>query len=451
MGNSQAGSRLGNFVALRGAIEESGLFDPRWYRRQSAEARLWPSALIHYLVRGWRQGLDPSPLFDTSFYVRRYRDVAGSDANPLMHYVLHGRQEGRLATQSGVIYRHSLHPELAPLPIFAVPGTPGSRLSVVVDDNTPRLLGLGYVPLMALACHTAVAAGWSLRIIIRSATITTSDISDALNAGMPEGRPLLEIARREPGHTDDVDTVESEPWWATSLSAFESLRTLVPSSHLHWVMTANEPARFPAGELRVRATSALANPATRIIALADTVDSHGVAGYIHQVGQLPDVLPPATHQSTTSAGIGVVVDVSSPESLVARGIQVIDEALAQGEVNPTETTVCVIGLNEAPLTLMGSVVATQIPAVSPQQWADALGSVQKVVIVRAGTESPDLALLCANRGLAVADITPEPTSGSDGLDDAVSRLAEATPGKPGKSVTWPVVTAGIIAAMEATA
>ena len=448
MDNSQAGSKLGNFLSLRQAISDSGLFDSRWYRQQSAEAALWPSALLHYLLRGWKQGLNPSPLFDGQFYLARYRDVRGSDANPLMHYVLHGREEGRLATQSGAIYRESLHPELAPLPIFAVPGAAGSRLTLVIDDHTPQLLGLGFTPLIALAAHTAEAAGWNLRVLVRSTSITSSEISEAVNAGMPAQRPLLEIARREPGHTDDVETLEGEYWWASSISSFESLRTLVPSSHLRWVLTANESVRLPAGELRRRTEAALADASTHTIVLGGCVDSAGLAGPSLGIDSLPRLWADAP-SATDGDRLGVVVDPGSAESLVARSVQVVDEGLALGVI-AQDTEVVFIGLDEAPITLMGSAVASQHRIGSVSQWRDAISGVGRALIVRAGTEGPLLAAEVAGLGVKVVDVTPQSSPSVNDLSAVTAELKKGGNGSS-KKASWSSVAKAVLTSMGASA
>ena len=51
--------------------------------------------LVHYLARGWVEGREPSPRFDTQAYLRANPDVAAAGLNPFTHYVLHGHVEGR--------------------------------------------------------------------------------------------------------------------------------------------------------------------------------------------------------------------------------------------------------------------------------------------------------------------------------------------------------------------
>ncbi|UAX95096.1 glycoside hydrolase family 99-like domain-containing protein [Ensifer adhaerens] len=48
--------------------------------------------------------MNPSELFDTEFYLRTYEDVATSGICPLIHYVTHGKVEGRFATPAEELF-----------------------------------------------------------------------------------------------------------------------------------------------------------------------------------------------------------------------------------------------------------------------------------------------------------------------------------------------------------
>jgi len=77
-------------------VRGSGLFDADHYRKLAGSAcatDLDPA--IHYVLKGELLGLAPSPDFDPVYYAERYPDVASSGAGLLLHYVLHGRREGR--------------------------------------------------------------------------------------------------------------------------------------------------------------------------------------------------------------------------------------------------------------------------------------------------------------------------------------------------------------------
>jgi lipopolysaccharide biosynthesis protein len=85
------------------AIRSSSYFESGWYVNSSQD--LFPAVremdrdnlILHYCIVGWHAGLAPSPIFNTSFYLDQYPDVAGARINPLWHYIVQGKCEGRLA------------------------------------------------------------------------------------------------------------------------------------------------------------------------------------------------------------------------------------------------------------------------------------------------------------------------------------------------------------------
>jgi glycosyltransferase involved in cell wall biosynthesis len=70
------------------------LFDRQAYE-QSCPTAIEGDPLSHFIEIGADQGLDPSYEFDTSFYLQEHPDVDDTGMNPLAHYVLFGRKEGR--------------------------------------------------------------------------------------------------------------------------------------------------------------------------------------------------------------------------------------------------------------------------------------------------------------------------------------------------------------------
>jgi FkbM family methyltransferase len=89
-----AGEPADAVAAAGRTLLASGLFDEAFYRRQCPELAASETPPVeHYLTTGAVRGLDPHPLFDTSFYVERNPDVAG--VNPLLHYVALGAGQGR--------------------------------------------------------------------------------------------------------------------------------------------------------------------------------------------------------------------------------------------------------------------------------------------------------------------------------------------------------------------
>lgn len=75
-------------------INDSSLFDEKWYRSLVPNLPSEISAIIHYLLNG-RSGISPSRSFDAVWYLQHNPDVAAAGVNPLVHYLRDGRAEGR--------------------------------------------------------------------------------------------------------------------------------------------------------------------------------------------------------------------------------------------------------------------------------------------------------------------------------------------------------------------
>lgn len=77
-------------------IAESTLFDENFYRNKyTLPEQKYPDAVIHYIVEGAKNWFDPSSSFSTEYYSRRHPDVSKSAVNPLAHYLISGKAEGR--------------------------------------------------------------------------------------------------------------------------------------------------------------------------------------------------------------------------------------------------------------------------------------------------------------------------------------------------------------------
>ncbi|MGD9542362.1 class I SAM-dependent methyltransferase [Methylocystis sp.] len=74
------------------AVRSSVLFDPVFYAERLSFSG---DAAMHYLLHGAKEGHDPGPFFSTDGYLRQNPDVAQKGMNPLAHYELFGRKEGR--------------------------------------------------------------------------------------------------------------------------------------------------------------------------------------------------------------------------------------------------------------------------------------------------------------------------------------------------------------------
>jgi hypothetical protein len=408
-------------------VRDSELFDASWYRRQSLGAKLFPNSIVHYALSGWKKRLNPSPRFDTAFYWDSYRDVRQLGANPLVHFLLHGQKEGRLATTTGKALRVAHIPHDTPLPLFTAPSANMTRLSVVIDDYTPHVLGLGLQPVVGLATAVAARHNWMLRYILRSDHITRADIARA-TPSLPSP-PHVDVVVRSPGPTADVECVDGELWWATSATSRASLRDFVSPENLWWVVTANEAHRQPAGELRLLATSQLAHPDTRTIifshALRDALVPSGTTTVIDPIPAFATV----AHTPTTPPTVGVIADERFPESLYGHSLKLIEEALATSVLDPDRWHIALLGSITRPLTLTGSVVPRLASPQTPADWASEVGSCTVLVALGAGTEPGYLAHQAQAAGIhTVMSDCAEPVG--DHLLEFLRKATEASKGPP---------------------
>lgn len=78
-------------------LQNDHFFDERWvrfkYKNLLAQKKMTPEELL--LSDGNELLLDPSPQFSTSYYLAQYPDVRAADEYALLHFIKHGRDEGR--------------------------------------------------------------------------------------------------------------------------------------------------------------------------------------------------------------------------------------------------------------------------------------------------------------------------------------------------------------------
>jgi GT2 family glycosyltransferase/glycosyltransferase involved in cell wall biosynthesis len=97
-------SRVGraeNLADQRALVAASGLFDAEFYlRRCPRAAASGVDPIEHFLLDGWRHGIDPGPGFSIEHYLAANADVRDTEVNPLLHYLTYGKAEGRSLVRS---------------------------------------------------------------------------------------------------------------------------------------------------------------------------------------------------------------------------------------------------------------------------------------------------------------------------------------------------------------
>lgn len=107
-------------VTAQEATIRDGGFDADFYRSHTPTVQITgEDALSHYMAQGGDPSSDPTPFFETEWYVRNYPDVAATELNPFYHYLTLGKIMGyqpnpadaMLAEDCALMKRHGFDPE----------------------------------------------------------------------------------------------------------------------------------------------------------------------------------------------------------------------------------------------------------------------------------------------------------------------------------------------------
>lgn len=91
-----------DYAQQRAVLQASKLVHARWYEQGYPDVvRLGLHPIDHYLRIGAALGRNPSSRFDTRFYLNSNPSARASHLNPLVHYILHGRNQGLACLPEG--------------------------------------------------------------------------------------------------------------------------------------------------------------------------------------------------------------------------------------------------------------------------------------------------------------------------------------------------------------
>lgn len=74
-------------------IKKSGYFDYDYYKKEYPNVK--GNLLKHYYYEGFKLGYNPSEKFSNNFYTEHNLDIKQCGINPLYHYIVSGKNEGR--------------------------------------------------------------------------------------------------------------------------------------------------------------------------------------------------------------------------------------------------------------------------------------------------------------------------------------------------------------------
>lgn len=97
-------------------IKRSGLFDSKYYLKKYKDVLFADTdPLKHYVKFGVFEGRNPNNYFSTYNYLRVYLDVKKAEVNPLRHFITFGKKEGRLPSpRVNINTQHNYHIKSTP-------------------------------------------------------------------------------------------------------------------------------------------------------------------------------------------------------------------------------------------------------------------------------------------------------------------------------------------------
>ena len=357
-------------------IASSDLFDARWYRStQVSGAAELMDPVWHYLDHGAKAGLDPSPRFDTSYYVHAHHDVRDSGLNPLFHYLEYGIEERRSPLRSVIATRDVLLPETAELETFTSPQTSSPRVTQVADSRSEPESARSLAEIVQAAHKFAQKNSRTLRVI---AWPGSGDLS---TTSLP-GVTVVEARRSHPAPTFDVHS--DELFIATSTTSALSLRHVAPHSDL---LNLNSPRNITFVPWK--------SPPSLSELPADTSLSRGIPS----TGRVP--LPSDPQKQT----VVVFADALSDPVGYLLALESLDQLFLDNAELGATWQVAVCGQGVEPLMLAGTVSVAHADHVSRTD----MGRVQLAIMA---TADQRVETWCEESGVPVVSATTGPSLAS---------------------------------------
>lgn len=92
-------------------IKKYGLFDDVYYKN-TYNYNLNIDPILHYIYKGYDENMSPSEIFDADFYLNFNENAKKSNLNPLVYFVLHGMDEGKIKINADVYQPNTINKKI---------------------------------------------------------------------------------------------------------------------------------------------------------------------------------------------------------------------------------------------------------------------------------------------------------------------------------------------------
>lgn len=337
-------------------IESSPLFDHQAYSRAYLPGSTRRKAAEHYAVH-WQECTQPGDDFDSKQYLLDHPDVAAAHLNPLVHFEIAGRREGRKIRKFGEVrpilptisFEDVLQARLAHLAPMRVMDdfSRGLRINVVTDSIGPASLFGGVATALVLAASIAQKKGAELRLITRISDGDTDVVRRLLELNQVQFTGELTMLESAPtsGHyvplrrEDDVFITTS--WWTTA-----SVRKSISSEQMIYLLQEDERMFYGYGDERIRCEEVLSDDKivfalnTRLLQRHLTQGPNPIAGLADRSTYFepafPSMRPTNGPRPPGKRRFFFYGRPNNLRNLYLRGLEVITQSLLQGILDPKE-------------------------------------------------------------------------------------------------------------------
>jgi hypothetical protein len=324
-------------------IAGSELFDKGWYRRsQMRGLTKLTNPLWHFLAVGRKYQLDPSPLFDTEYYISSHPDVRDSKLNPLFHYLEYGIGERRQPIRSVQETFDHLFPDARELPTFLTSRIGEPRLTVVIDQAAMSRPDLTLAQVLDVSGAEAERRSCELRVISLLAD-NSELIHHAAELSLSRRVSGLDIVTAPPHReTTHYEAHEDEIFVATSWTSAAAIR--------HAAQPANQ------WFLGAQGLEANSRELWRRLSLASVV----AAGETHQ-NEMTMALSTRPARAATTLTLGIIADSASNPEMYAWALTEVEMVLCDKPSLVDRISIALVGDNLRPVSFLHSITALVTP------------------------------------------------------------------------------------------